>query len=139
MPAVHLDDGERTERGGRRALLGALVLLLTCLFSNLASLHLVPGDAFDQRAAIHLVRELGAAGFFGQLATGVWLALALLFDLRRAARWAMGAWLVALGLFTVPVPKPGADLALAPAILFGAALLALLARALETATRRDPL
>lgn len=138
MLAVHLTDRQPSERRGRRALLGALILVLTCLFSNLASLHLVPGDAFDQRAAIPLVRGLGAAGYLGQLGTGIVLALALLFDLRRIARLAMGAWLAALCLFTVPVPKPGADLALAPAILFGAALLALLARALETATRHDP-
>ena len=129
---------QEDSRRDRRALLGAVVLVLTCLFSNLASLHMVPGDAFDQRAAIPLVRDLGAAGYFGQLTAGIVLALALIFDLRRAARAAIVAWLAALCLFTVPVPQAGEDLALAPAILFGATLLALLARALETATRRDP-
>jgi len=114
-----------------------VILLLTCLFSNLASLPIVPGDAFDQRAAVRLVRELGAVGYFGQLATGVWLALALIFACRRAARIAFGAWLVALCLFCVPAPVLWDDLALAPALLTGATLLAVLSRALETATRRD--
>jgi hypothetical protein len=128
---------DETAPSDRRALLGAVVLLLTCLFSNLGSLPITPGDAFDQRAAILAVRELGAVGYFAQLATGVWLALALIFDLRRGARFAFGAWLVALGLFSAPLPALGADLALAPALLTAAALLALLTRALETATRRD--
>jgi hypothetical protein len=130
-------DHEAARRPDRRALLGALVLLLTCLFSNLGSLPIVAGDAFDQRAASHLVRELGAAGYVGQLATGVWLAVSLIFDLRRGARLAFGAWLVALCLFAVPVPTPGADLALAPALLSGAVVLALLTRALEQATKPD--
>jgi hypothetical protein len=130
-------DHEAARRPDRRALLGALVLLLTCLFSNLGSLPIVAGDAFDQRAASHLVRELGAVGYVGQLATGVWLAVSLIFDLRRGARLAFGAWLVALCLFAVPVPTPGADLALAPALLSGAVVLALLTRALEQATKPD--
>jgi hypothetical protein len=129
------DDAARP--ADRRALLGAVVLLLTCLFSNVGSLPIVAGDAFDQRAASHLVRELGTAGYFGQLATGVWLAVSLIFDARHAARLAFGAWLVALCLFSVPVPTLGADLALAPALLTGAFLLALLTRALQEATKPD--
>ena len=40
-------------------------------------------------------------------------------------------------LFSAPVPTLGADLALAPALLTGAVLLALLTRALEQATKPD--
>lgn len=138
MTPLPVTESEPPERQGRRALLGAVVLVLTCVFSNLGSLPIVPGDAFDQRAAARLVRELGGAGYFGQLATGIWLGLALIFDLRRGARLAVGAWLAALVLFCVPVPALWADLALAPALLTGATLLALFSRALETATRRDP-
>jgi hypothetical protein len=122
----------------RRAALGFLVLLLTALFSNAGSLPIVPGDAFDERLASHLVRELGGVGYFAQLATGVWLALSLIFQPRRGTRLAFGAWLVALCLYSAPVPTLFADLALAPALLTGAVLLAMLTRALDQATRPDP-
>lgn len=75
-----------------RAALGLLVLALTSLLSNAGSLPLVPGDAFDQRLAISLVREVGAAGYFAQLAAGIWLALALIFGARRGARGSSPCW-----------------------------------------------
>ncbi len=137
MNSLPVGETDPPERRDRRALLGAVVLLLTCLFSNLGSLPIAPGDAFDQRAALHYVRDLGAVGYFAQLAAGLWLSLALIFDVRRGARAALGTWLMALVLFCMPVPALGADLALAPALLTAAGLLALLTRALETATRRD--
>jgi hypothetical protein len=124
--------------GDRRAMLGFLVLALTCLLANAGSLPIVPGDAFDERLASPLVREVGGAGYFAQLATGIWLALALIFHSRRGTRLAFGAWLVALCLYAAPVPTLFADLALAPALLTGAGLLALLTRALDQATRPDP-
>ncbi len=126
-----------TEGRDRRAAMGAVVLLVTCVLSNLASLHVVAGDAFDQRAASHLVRELGGVGYFAQMAAGIWLSLALLFDARRGARVALPAWLGALVLFCVPVPALWADVALTPAMLLAAALLAVFSRSLEVATRRD--
>jgi hypothetical protein len=126
-----------TEGGRRRAALGFLVLALTSLLSNAGSIPFVPGDAFDQRLAIPLVREVGGAGYFAQLAGGIWLALALIFGARRGSRLPLGAWLLALCLYSAPVPTLFADLALAPALLAGAGLLALLARALEEATRPD--
>ncbi|MGD0483605.1 MAG: hypothetical protein ABSB58_03010 [Gemmatimonadales bacterium] len=132
--ANHADADDRGHRG---AALGFLVLLLTSLLSNAGSLPIVPGDAFDQRLASHLVRELGGVGYFGQLGAGVWLALALIFDARRGTRFAFGAWLVALCLYSAPVPTLFADLALAPALLVAAGLLALLTRALDRATRLD--
>ena len=132
-----MDTAARVDRRDHRALLGAVVLVLTCFFSNLASLHLAPGDAFAQRAAFRLVRELGGVGYFAQMATGIWLSLALIFDLARGARFAFVAWLAALVLFCVPVPTLWADVALAPAMLLAAAFLAYLSRALEVATRRD--
>jgi hypothetical protein len=132
---MHDDTTASSATAGRRAALGLLVLLLTSLFSNAGSLPIVPGDAFDMRLASHLVRELGGIGYFAQLATGIWLALSLIFQPRRGTRLAFGAWLVALCLWSAPVPTLLADLALAPALLAGAALLALLTRALEEATR----
>ena len=131
-------DADATGSATRRAALGLLVLALTSLFSNAGSLPIVPGDAFDQRLASALVRELAAAGYFAQLATGIWLAVALIFDARRGTRLAFGAWLLALCLYSAPVPTLFADLALAPALLTGAVLLALLTRALDRATRPDP-
>ena len=136
---MHAQDGaNHDDRGDHRAMLGVLVLALTSLLSNAGSLPIVPGDAFDQRLASHLVRELGGVGYFAQLATGVWLALALIFHARCGTRVAVGAWLVALCLYSAPVPQLFADLALTPALLTGAFLLALLARALDRATRPVP-
>jgi len=118
-----------------RALLGLCVLLLTCLLSNLCSFTFSPGEAFEQQLAIPLVRRLSAVGYFGQLGAGLWLALALIFQPRRGTRLAFAAWLVAVCLYSAPVPRLAADLALAPALLVGAFLLAALTRALDRATR----
>jgi hypothetical protein len=131
-------DPDATGSADRRALLGLTVLALTSLLSNAGSLPIVPGDAFDQRLASHLVRELGGVGYFAQLAAGLWLSLSLIFQPRPGTRVALGAWLVALCLYSAPVPTLFADLALTPALLTGAFLLALLARALDRATRPVP-
>lgn len=119
----------------RQFAFGVLVLGITCLLSNLASFRVSPGEAIADRLADPLLGRLNAVGYFAQLGTGLWLAVTLVFDVVVGRRWALACWAVALCLFLAPLPPLTTDLALAPASLVGAALLAVLVRGLLDATR----
>lgn len=114
----------------RAASLGALVLGATVLLSNLRSLGISPGEAILDRLAVHVIAQATTVGFFAQLATGIWLSLALLLDVRRGRRLAAVLWVVSVALYLAPLPPLAADLALGPASMTVAAAFALLARAL---------
>jgi hypothetical protein len=115
--------------------LGLLVLGLTVLFSNLPSMPIRPGEAILDRLADHTVNRLPAIGYPAQLASGLWLSFGLLFAPRHGTRLAFAVWLVAVCLFLAPVPTLGADPALVPALVVGAALLALVVRLLDRTTQ----
>ena len=114
----------------RQFALGALVLGVTVLLSNLASFYVSPGAAIVDRLADHQIARLSAVGYFAQLGAGVWLAAALIFDLARGRRWALVLWLVALCLYLAPLPPLTADLALAPSLLVVGGAIAFLGRTL---------
>lgn len=119
----------------RQLALGLVVLALTCLLSNLGSFRISPGEAIEDRLAIEAFANLSAVGYFGQLGAGVWLAVALILEFRRGARWALALWGIALCLFLSPLPGLTADLALGPSLVTIGVLLGLLGRALLEATR----
>jgi len=134
---VRTTDLEDAVTPTRQFAFGVLVLALTCLLSNLASFRVSPGEAIADRMADPLLGRLNAVGYFAQLGAGLWLAVALIFDVPVGKRWALACWTVALCLFLAPLPPLATDLALAPASLVGAALLTVLVRGLLDATRRQ--
>jgi len=116
-------------------LLGFGILALTVVFSNVPQLLQHPERLFDVARPTSAILRLQALGFVLQMAVGTWLALALILELRRARRVAVFLWPCALALYFAPLPKVRDDLALAPALFVGAALLALLAWTADRATR----
>ena len=131
---MHATDRDEPVTPVRQLALGLLVLALTCLLSNLGSFRISPGAAIEERLANVALARLSTVGYFGQLGAGVWLAVALVLEFRRGARWALALWGVALCLFLSPLPGLSADLALGPSLVTLGVLLGLLGRALIEAT-----
>lgn len=122
---------------GFRALLGLVVLAIAAACANIAALP-IDQEPFTGRLALEPVRRMFVAGYFAQIAAGIWLALALLLDLRRAIRPALLCWLGALCLMLAPVPPIAAEPLAAAVPVAGVLLVTLVGWALDQSLREQP-
>jgi hypothetical protein len=133
MTAIQTGADDHTQVG--RYLLGFGILALTVVFSNIPQLIQHPERFLDVARPTSLALRLQALGYVLQMAVGTWLSLSLIFEIAPARRVAVFLWPCALALYLAPLPDVREDLALAPALLAGAAALAALSFALDRATR----
>lgn len=117
----------------RRYVLGLGVLLLTVLLANVFGFLEHPEKVFDVVRNTPLENRLHLIGFVGQIVTGCWLGVSLVFDIRPGRRVAALAWLASVALFFVPMPSAREDGWLAPIICAGVAGVAWISRALHEA------
>jgi len=120
----------------RRFLVGIGILALTCFLSNTFGFLDHPERVFDVQRNSALVERLHLAGFAGQLVTGLWLGVALVFEIAPGRRCCLVLWLASVGLFLAPLPSGREDWWLAPAWWCAAAALAAVSRAVDRALAR---
>lgn len=121
----------------RRYALGLGVLFITVFLSNVFGFLQHPEQVFDVPRNTPLESLLYLIGFAGQLATGCWLGVALIFDLAPGRRFAVLAWLASLALFFAPMPSPRDDAWLTPLLCAGVGGVAWMSRALDRALDRQ--
>lgn len=124
------DVGDDTDTEVRRYSTGLVVLLITVFLSNVFGFLRHPEQVFDVLRNSPLESGLHVAGFVGQLVTGLWLGVSLVFDVRRGQRLAAAGWLLSVVLFFVPMPSAGDDLWLTPVLMVLVTAVAWVSRAL---------
>jgi len=127
-------DRSAYERAGRYVL-GFFVLALTVVFSNFFWLVEHPDRIFPVSPPSAASLRLELAGYVLQAAIGLWLSVALVFDVVRWRRAAVLLWPLTLTLYLAPLPTARQELSLAPALLVAGLLFWELARTLDRATR----
>ena len=113
---------------------GFVVLGLTVVLSDFPQVAQHPERYIDVARPTGALLAMHAAGYVLQMALGLWLAFALLFEVARGRRLAMRLYPVALVLYFAPLPGALVDPALAPAMAAGALLLATVSRRLDLIT-----
>jgi hypothetical protein len=113
---------------------GFVVLAVTIVLSDFPQLAQHPERYIDVPRPADALLTLQAVGYVLQMALGLWLSFALLFDVARWRRLAVWLWPVALVLYFAPLPGAMVDPALAPAMAAAVFLLALFSRRLDVLT-----
>ncbi len=116
-------------------MLGMGILALTVLFSNVFWVVEHPQWFFGVRAPSAGVLKLELAGFVLQGVVGLWLAITLVFEIRRWRRAAAFLWPLTLALYFAPLPTARDVVTLAPALAVAGLLMLELSRTLDRATR----
>lgn len=120
-----------------RSILGLFVLAIAIACANISALP-IDQQPFVERLADETVRRLFTAGYFVQIGAGIWLALSLLLDVRRAIRPALLVWLAALCLFLAPVPTVREAPLIAALPLASVLMVTLVGWALDRSLREQP-
>ena len=135
--AMHSGAEDSASEVAFRSILGLFVLAIAIACANIAAFP-IDQEPFTGRLALEPVRRMFVAGYFAQIGSGIWLALALLLDLRRGIRPALLCWLGALCLMLAPVPPIVAEPLAAPVPLAGVLLVSLVGWALDQSLREQP-
>lgn len=133
MASTPHDDDAHTR--AERYVLGMGILALTVLFSNGFWVVEHPQWFFAVRAPSAGLLRLELWGFVLQGVVGLWLAITLVFEIRRWRRAAAFLWPLTLALYFAPLPTARDVVTLAPALAVAGLLMLELSRTLDRATR----
>lgn len=121
----------------QRFALGVTVLCVTCVLTNLEATVRNPERLFDVLPPSVVVDRLHLFGMAALMLFGIWLGVALVFDLGRRRRPLVALWMLSVASFLAPLPSARDDLALAPALAMLGALFATLNWQLERSVQKQ--